>query len=308
MRDGGRSGVLVVDKPAGATSFDMVARLRRRLGVRRIGHAGTLDPDATGVLPLLIGEATKLVAYLVDESKEYEATIRFGVTTDSQDLTGRVLTTAPIPPLSRESLTAATRPFVGRIRQVPPMFSALHHEGQRLYELARAGVEVPREAREVSVHEIRVEDVVGPTATLRIVCGRGTYIRALAADLGAALGCGAAIERLVRIRVGPFERACATTADTLAAASAEALWARVLPPEAVLPHWPAIRLDAPGAAAFVHGQRVGAAVADAAVALVRVHDATGRLLGVGEMAPDGRAVQPVRILHADRPTPGVLSR
>ena len=132
-----RSGVLVVDKPVGVTSFDMVARLRRRLGVRRVGHAGTLDPAASGVLPLLIGEATKLVPYLADEDKEYVATIRFGVTTDTQDLTGRVLSTAPVPALCYERLRAATRPFVGRVRQVPPMFSALHHRGRRLYELAR---------------------------------------------------------------------------------------------------------------------------------------------------------------------------
>ncbi len=149
-----RSGILVVDKPAGATSFDMVARLRRRLSVRRVGHGGTLDPAASGVLPLLIGEATKLVPYLADEDKEYVATIRFGVTTDTQDLTGRVLSTAAVPALSRERLRTATGPFVGRIRQVPPMFSALHHQGRRLYELAREGVEVEREPRDVVVHEI----------------------------------------------------------------------------------------------------------------------------------------------------------
>src|SRR5262245_27854764 len=159
MNPTARSGVLLVDKPAGATSFDMVALLRRRLGVSRIGHAGTLDPAAVGVLPLLIGEATKLVPYLVDEDKEYVATIRLGVTTDSQDLTGRVLATAPVPPLTRDAVVAATRPFVGHIRQVPPMFSALHHEGRRLYELAREGVEVPREPRDVVVHDIVVEAV-----------------------------------------------------------------------------------------------------------------------------------------------------
>src|SRR5262245_33440371 len=165
MNPTARSGVLVVDKPAGATSFDMVAQLRRRLGVRRVGHAGTLDPAAVGVLPLLIGEATKLAPYLVDEDKEYVATVRFGVTTDSHDLTGRVLSTADVPPLTREILWTATRPFVGRIRQVPPMYSAVHHEGRRLYELAREGVEVPREAREVVVHEIVVEAVSGDEAS-----------------------------------------------------------------------------------------------------------------------------------------------
>src|SRR5262245_26187529 len=242
-----RSGVLVVDKPAGATSFDMVALLRRRLGARRIGHAGTLDPAAVGVLPLLVGEATKLVPYLTDEDKEYVATVRFGVTTDTQDLTGRVLSTAPVPALTVEGLDAATRPFVGRIRQVPPMFSALHHEGRRLYELAREGVEVARAPREVVVHDIAVVAVTDVTATLRIVCGRGTYVRTLAADLGAALGCGGAIERLVRVRVGPFELSGAVDAAHVAAAPPESLWARVLPPESALAHWNAVKLGAAAA-------------------------------------------------------------
>jgi tRNA pseudouridine55 synthase len=301
------AGLLVVDKPAGATSFDIVALLRRRLGIRRIGHAGTLDPAAVGVLPLLIGEATKLVPYLVDEDKEYVATIRFGVTTDSQDLTGTVLSTAAVPPFTREGLTEATRPFVGRIRQVPPMFSALHHEGRRLYELAREGVEVPREPREVLVHSIVVEAVTEATATLRIVCGRGTYVRTLAADLGAALGCGGAIERLVRSRVGPFDRARAIPAAEVAVATPEALWALVLPPEAALGHWEAVHLDADAAASFVHGQSVSVAgLVDRPEGLVRVHEETGRMLGIGELAGGGRVVKPSRILHADRPRARVL--
>lgn len=301
-----RSGVLVVDKPAGATSFDMVARLRRRLGVRRIGHAGTLDPEALGVLPLLVGEATKLVAYLIDESKEYVATIRLGVTTDSHDLTGRVLATATVPPLTRQDVVAATRAFVGRIRQTPPMYSAVHHEGRRLYELAREGIEVAREPREAIVHEIDVEDVGEATIRLRVVCGRGTYIRTLAADLGAALGCGAAIERLVRPRVGPFALAGATTATELAELPATALWARVKPPEAVLQHWRAAVLGPAAATAFVHGQPVATESVPAGT-LVRVHDESGRMLGVAEVSSDGRGVRPVRILHADRPGTPVLS-
>ena len=301
------SGLLIVDKPEGATSFDMVALLRRRLGVRRIGHAGTLDPAAVGVLPLLIGEATKLVPYLVDEVKEYVATIRFGVTTDSQDLTGHVLSTAPIPRLTRETLTAATRPFVGRIRQVPPMFSALHHEGRRLYELAREGVEVPREPREVVVHEIVVEALTDATVTLRIVCGRGTYVRTLAADLGAALGCGGAIERLVRSRVGPFDRTRALAAAEIIAATPETLWARVLAPEAALGHWSAVQVAAAAAAAFVHGQPIEVAEApERSQGFVRVHDETGLMLGIGELVGGGRVVKPSRILHADRPRTRVL--
>src|SRR3989454_893824 len=198
-----RSGVLVVDKGRGATSFDVVALVRRRLGVRRIGHAGTLDPDATGVLPVLIGEATKLTPYLVDQAKEYLATIRFGLTTDTHDVSGRVLSESPVEELSVSRLEEACRPFVGRIKQVPPMYSAIHHEGRRLYELARAGIEVDREPREVVVRSIVVDEVAPPRATLRVVCGKGTYVRVLAADLGAALGYGGAVARLRRGPAGP---------------------------------------------------------------------------------------------------------
>ncbi|HET7342754.1 MAG TPA: tRNA pseudouridine(55) synthase TruB, partial [Methylomirabilota bacterium] len=170
------SGVLVLDKTAGVTSFDAVTLVRRRLGLRRVGHAGTLDPAATGVLPILLGEATKLRPYLADQDKEYVTTLRLGVTTETGDLGGRVLTTAAVPPLSPAALEAACRPFVGRIKQVPPMYSAVHHEGRRLYELARQGVEVPRVPREVLVHAIEVEEVDGESVRLRIVCGKGTYV------------------------------------------------------------------------------------------------------------------------------------
>lgn len=293
-------GILVVDKAAGVTSFDAVALARRALGLRRVGHAGTLDPPATGVLPLLLGEATKLTPYLMDHDKEYVATVRFGVTTDTQDLSGRVLTTASVNGLSRERVEAACRAFVGRITQVPPMFSAVHHEGQRLYELARQGVEVERAPREVVVASIGVEEVGEETAALRIVCGKGTYVRVLAADLGAALGCGAALERLTRTRVGPFPLRLAVSWSDLADAGRDALRGRVLPMDAALADWPAARLDAHGARHFSHGQSAALATPIAAARLVRVYDEQGVLLGVGETDSGGRGVRPVRMLHADR--------
>jgi tRNA pseudouridine(55) synthase len=146
-----KSGILVVDKAAGSTSFDVVVLARRVLRVRRVGHGGTLDPAAVGVLPILIGEATKLTPYLTEQDKEYRVTIRLGVTTDTHDLTGRVVAESAVPPLTTAMVATAARAFVGRIRQVPPMYSAVHHGGRRLYELARAGREVPRAAREVTV-------------------------------------------------------------------------------------------------------------------------------------------------------------
>ena len=301
------TGVLVLDKKAGVTSFDAVSVVRRRLEIRRVGHAGTLDPAATGVLPILVGEATKLVSWLVDQDKEYVATVRFGVTTDTHDLTGRVLAEAPVPALTREALEEACRPFVGHIRQTPPMYSAVHHAGRRLYELARAGIEVERQPRAVVVHAIRVEDVSGASVTLRVRCGKGTYVRVLAADLGKGLGCGAAVERLVRVRVGPFRLEDAVDWNALIGGPAEALWARVLPPESALASWPTVSLDAHAARRFTHGQPVEVVPPAArAATLVRVHDATGALLGVGEVTPGAGGVKPLRLLNADRPGTRVL--
>ncbi|HEV8473707.1 MAG TPA: tRNA pseudouridine(55) synthase TruB [Methylomirabilota bacterium] len=295
------SGILVVDKAAGATSFDAVALARRRLGVRRIGHAGTLDPPATGVLPLLVGEATKLTPYLMDQDKEYVAIIRFGVTTDTQDLSGRVLSETPVTGLTRARVESAAGAFVGRITQVPPMYSAIHHEGRRLYELAREGLEVERAPREVLVVGIEVQDVGAASATLRIVCGKGTYVRALAADLGAALGWGAAVERLARTRVGPFALRDAVAWAELEDGAVTDLWPRVLPLDAALTHWPSARLDASGAKRFRHGQAADVAPPVPAGGLVRVYDQTGALLGVGEADATGRSVRPVRMVHADHP-------
>ncbi|MBI3636219.1 MAG: tRNA pseudouridine(55) synthase TruB [Candidatus Rokubacteria bacterium] len=303
-----RAGVLVIDKAAGPTSFDVVATVRKALGIRRVGHAGTLDPAAAGVLPVLVGQATKLMPYLADQDKEYVATVRLGVTTDTQDLSGRVVAERPVPAgLVRADVERAAAGFVGTIRQIPPMYSAVHHDGRRLYELAREGVEVERAAREVVVRAITVEDVSLPVLTLRIVCGKGTYVRTLAADLGEALGCGAAVGPLVRWRVGPFALRDAMPSDRLAAEPADRLWARVRPPLAALADWPVTRLAAALGRAFTNGQTVPATL-DATVGegrLVAVVDAGGELTGVGQVTED-RRVRPMRILNADRPGSRVL--
>lgn len=308
MSAAARAGVLVVDKAAGPTSFDVVAAVRKALGVRRVGHAGTLDPAATGVLPVLIGEATKLMPYLADQDKAYVATVRLGVTTDTQDLSGRVVTERALPSaLGRAEVERAAAAFVGPIQQIPPMYSAVHHDGRRLYELARAGVEVERTPREVIVHAVTVEDVSLPTVTLRIVCGKGTYVRTLAADLGEALGCGAVVEQLVRWRVGPFALRDAIPSDRLATESVDALWARMQPPLAALAGWPIAPVDATSARAFTNGQAVPAPL-DAAIVegrLVAVVSADGGLIGVGQVTAD-RRVQPTRIFNANRPGSRVL--
>jgi tRNA pseudouridine55 synthase len=300
------SGVLVVAKPAGRTSFDVVAAVRRTLRVRRAGHAGTLDPAAVGVLPILLGEATKLMAYLADQDKEYRVTARFGVVTDTLDASGRVVETRPVPALTLDAVARAARAFVGVVRQVPPMYSARHHEGRRLYELARQGVEVPREPRDVMVESITVDEVEGEHATLTVVCGKGTYVRVLVADLGAALGPGACVDRLVRTRVGPFTLEDAIGWDEVSAATPEALWHRVRPPEAALARWPEARLGVDGERAFVSGQSVPVSGLERVSGLIRVHAADGPLIGVGEVTTAGARVRPVRVLHVDRPRTRVL--
>jgi tRNA pseudouridine55 synthase len=298
-----RSGILAVEKGPGVTSFQVVAHLRRVLRAPRIGHGGTLDPTATGLLPILIGEATKLTPYLVDLDKEYVATVRLGVTTESQDLSGAVLETRPVPDLPAAALEAALAPFVGVIRQVPPMFSALRRGGKRLYELARQGLEVEREPREITIHGIRLESVSLPDFVIRIRCGKGTYVRTLAVDVGAALGCGAALAGLVRTRVGPYALEDAASWDEVREArSGERLWLRLLPPDTALAALAPVRLDADAAWAFAHGQAV--ATGARAGGLLRVYGPDGALLGVGQGLGD--RVKPERLLHADPPRPSVL--
>ena len=300
------TGIVVVSKPTGVTSFDVVAGVRRALRVRRVGHAGTLDPDAAGVLPVLVGEATKLMPYLVDQDKEYRVTARFGTTTDTLDAGGRVLATVPVRGLSRAAIEAVVGRFLGRIRQVPPMYSAVHHEGHRLYELARQGVEVERKPREVVVHRIAIGEVTEETAALTVICGKGTYVRVLVAELGQALGFGAVVERLVRTRVGPFGIADAVAWDEIRAGTPGLLSAQLCPPEAAVDGWPALRLGIEEATAFTHGQSVVAGARSAVSGFVRVHEPTGALLGVGEVTADGARVRPVRVLHVDRPGTRVL--
>lgn len=300
-----RSGVLPVEKGAGVTSFQVVAHLRRLLRAPKVGHGGTLDPEATGLLPILIGEGTKLTPYLTALDKEYVATARLGVTTDTLDTSGRVLTTHVVPPLETATVEAALARFVGEIEQVPPMYSALHHEGRRLYELAREGAEVERAPRRVTIHAITLESLALPELTFRVRCGKGTYVRVIAADLGEALGTGAALSRLVRSRVGPYRLEDAAPWETLREArDGEALWARVLPLDSALGDLPAVTLEAGAARAFVHGQTVP--IPAALHGIARVYGPNQVLLGLG--AGQGGTLKPERLLHADPARAPVLPR
>lgn len=206
------NGILIVNKEKGYTSHDVVAKLRGILGMKKIGHTGTLDPDATGVLPVCIGKATKVCGVLTDRDKTYEAVIRFGVTTDTLDLSGTVQEEKPVT-ITAAQLQNTLSSFTGEISQLPPMYSAVKVNGKRLYELARKGQEVERKPRNVTIYELELleENLAKKECTIRVHCSKGTYIRSLCHDIGQALGCGAAMKALTRTKVGRFELAQAMT-------------------------------------------------------------------------------------------------
>jgi tRNA pseudouridine55 synthase len=229
-----QSGILLIDKPAGVTSFQVVRRARHKLSVRKIGHLGTLDPFATGLLPLCLQEATKLVPFLMPEPKTYRAVVRLGVTTDTQDLTGQVVARSQELP-APTAVGAVARGFVGELQQTPPMYSALHHQGQRLYRLARRGETVELQPRTVMIHRLTVDEVDLPLVTLTVTCSQGTYIRTLAADLGEALGCWAHLAALRRLEVGPFRVEEALSLAALEELALEEITCRILPLAQCLP-------------------------------------------------------------------------
>ena len=208
------TGIVIVDKPAGWTSQDVTARLRRVFGTRRIGHGGTLDPMATGVLPVFVGRATRGVEFFEHADKTYEAVLRLGTVTDTQDSTGTVLEKRPAAVTEAEFRDILPK-FTGKIAQVPPMYSAIKVDGKKLYELARAGKEVDRKPREITIFSLELLEFSGETAKIRVHCSKGTYIRTLCHDIGAALGCGACMETLRRTAAGEYTLADSVGLDTL---------------------------------------------------------------------------------------------
>ncbi|MBI2171809.1 MAG: tRNA pseudouridine(55) synthase TruB [Chloroflexi bacterium] len=223
-------GILTLDKAQGMTSMEVVRQVKRLTGHRHVGHGGTLDPEATGVLPIFLGQATRLMEYLLEGEKEYLGTLRLGIATDTYDAAGRVTEEREAGGVTRETLEEALSGFRGVIRQTPPMHSALKWKGQRLYELARRGVEVEREPRTVEVSRLDLLEWQPPYATLAIQCGRGAYIRSLAHDVGQALGCGAHLAGLRRTRTGAFRIGQAVTLEQLREAIAEGQGTELLLP------------------------------------------------------------------------------
>ncbi|WGS43600.1 tRNA pseudouridine(55) synthase TruB [Burkholderia sp. JSH-S8] len=279
-------GVLLLDKPVGLSSNDALIRAKRLYLAKKAGHTGTLDPLASGLLPLCFGEATKFSQDLLEADKTYEATMRLGVRTATGDAEGEVLDTRPVE-CDRAAVDAALARFTGEIVQVPPMYSALKRDGKPLYEYARAGQTVEREGRAVTIHVLELLACDLPDVTFRATCSKGTYVRTLAEDIGEALGCGAHLTMLRRTGVGALTLDHAVTLDALSDADAAARDAWLQPVDALLSTFPLVRLDDECAKRFLHGQRLRLSELGAIDAnegeRVRVYDAT-RLLGVARAA------------------------
>ena len=291
-------GVLLLDKPAGVTSNQVLQHVKRLYRARKAGHTGSLDKLASGLLPLCLGEATKLSGYLLEADKVYEATCALGATTTTGDAAGEITTTNPVPDISRSELERVLARFQGEIQQTPPMFSALKHAGQRLYKLAYAGITVERKPRTVTIYELTHERYSGDELKIRICCSKGTYIRTLAEDIGQELGCGAHLRTLRRVGTGPFTAAqmvTITELEQLAQIGTDALDAQLVPMDDVLRNIPAVHLNESMAFYMRQGQAITVPRAPVQ-GLVRLYDQKDMFLGVGTILDDGR-VGPKRLLQ-----------
>ena len=281
-------GVLVIDKPVGPSSHDIVVVARRSLGMSRVGHTGTLDPQASGVLPLVLGQATRLAQHLSGSDKEYVATVRFGLVTDTRDAAGEVIEATGLVPAAA-AIEAALSGFRGTFEQIPPVYSAKMVEGERSYVRARAGKPVASTPVAVTVHNLELLDVDGVRVRLRVRCSAGFYVRSLAHDLGHAVGTGAILEGLIRTEAAGFRLDVALPFETLVRAPRAELRARVLPMEALLPDVPTLHLTAEGVTWTRHGRELGPRqLADAPLTplppLVRLLSPEGRFVALADRA------------------------
>lgn len=297
------SGVLLVDKPSGLTSHDVVNRVRRAFGIRRVGHTGTLDPMATGLLVVLVGRAAKAAEYIVCHRKRYRAVLRLGLTTDTEDVTGTTLTehSGALPaPVDVENVCGH---FRGEIMQVPPMYSALKVGGRKLMDIARAGGEVERQGRRITIYELDCEPTASPSDyRLAVDCSAGTYIRTLCADIGAELGCGGVMAELRRVSVGDFDVADALSLEELDYMTHAALESRLLPTETLFADCPTVVLPAfferlCRSGCEIYQRKLGTALALGT--RVRLCAADGHFFALGEIGdyPDGTAVKSIKLFE-----------
>lgn len=304
-------GILNINKPSGMTSFQVVALVKHLSGERRVGHAGTLDPLATGVLPVCLGQATRVVEFLAEATKTYLAEIELGVATDTYDASGQVTQRNDPSAIDRKWLESVLISFRGLIQQTPPMYSAVKYQGKPLYKLARAGITVERKSRLTQIHSLKLIDWQPPVVTIEVVCGKGTYIRSLAHDLGQTLGCGAHLKSLVRLKYGQFDIKDALSLPQLEDAFRRGDWSNLLhPPDFVLQHWPAVvisneeREDIKKGRPIALGEKAGAPEVVPSVLpedilsvkWCRAYTLDGRFIGVLRFNPVSRQWQPEKVL------------
>jgi tRNA pseudouridine55 synthase len=292
-----RGGVLPLDKPAGITSFDAIRQVRRILGERRVGHAGTLDPTATGLLPICVGRSTRFVDYFHAQPKTYHCVVRLGERSDTGDTEGVIVAGADASAISAEQIRAELARFIGEIEQIPPMHSAVRHEGRHLYELARAGEEVIREPRRVTIHSAELVDFrpgARAEAEIVVVSGKGAYMRVLASDLGESVGTGGLLGWLSRTSYGTLGLAASITLDQLSVMDDP--WLALLPPDVAVAHLPLVNLGPAQVLQVRRGQSVWLprSILPDVAGECRMHDPTGELIGIGEL--NGGLLRPTKVL------------
>jgi tRNA pseudouridine55 synthase len=290
-------GILLLDKRLGVSSNRALQEVRRLFDANKAGHTGSLDPLATGLLPVCFGEATKVSSYLLDDDKRYHVVIQLGNVTDTGDAEGQVLETRPVPKISAENISSCLAKNTGRIKQIPPMYSALKYQGKRLYELAREGEYIERKPRSITIYDIQCLAYANELMTLVVSCSKGTYIRTLAEDIGRGFGCGAFVKELRRLDVGQFSLSKAWTLEQLRAQQDDTrLLQCLLPVDTALSTWPIIQLNAMQADKTRHGQAIVIA-GQLNQGMVRMY--TGHyFIGIGEFVAPGKLV-PRRLFHIE---------
>lgn len=290
-------GILLLDKPVGMSSNAALQQVKRLYGARKAGHSGSLDPLASGMLPITLGEATKMAGFVLEADKQYWTRIKLGITTTTGDAEGEAVKTCPVGPVDESRLRAVLEDFTGRIQQVPPMHSAIKRNGQPLYKLAHKGVEVERRPRQVKINHIRLLNHAADELELEISCSKGTYIRTLAEDIGNRLGCGGHVSSLRRLSIGPYRSDQMVTLEALTSAgeAPSTLDALLLPMESALLHWPSVCLSDEMAFFIRRGQPVVVSKAPKGD-MVKLYSVRDRFLGIGRVMEDGR-VAPRRLVN-----------
>ena len=311
MTTGAVDGILILNKPQGISSMDAVRKVKRASGIKRVGHGGTLDPMATGVIPILLGRATRLMEYMLDSSKEYAGEVCLGVSTDTYDADGQITIRRDSSGVTEEQVENVLLHFLGRIEQTPPMFSALKRRGKRLYELARQGIEVQREPRTMTVHSIRLTDWRPPIATVQIECSRGFYMRSLAHDIGVELGCGAHLQSLTRLRTGRLRIADAVSIESVQRSFQEGWWRELLiSPDSVLGNLRALVVSERERRDIQNGRRIHLAHEDCALRQgerFRAYSEEGEFLALLRFDDSEKCFKPDKVFKASNDQPSAVS-